>query len=103
MNPTLVLQGDLSELPLHLGTALLGITIVCGGLQGYLPGVGDLRRSGAFEWLIRAVLVLGGLLFVAPGGGLMPLSSLQMTAAAVAVTVPALLLALLLRRRGRAG
>lgn len=103
MNPTLVLQGDLSELPLHLGTALLGITIVCGGLQGYLPGVGDLRRSGVFEWPIRAALVLGGLLFVAPGGGLMPLSSLQMTAAAVAVTVPALLFALLLRRRGRAG
>ncbi len=100
MNPTLVLQGDLSELPLHLATALLGITVVCGGLQGYLPGVGDLRRSGALEWPIRAALVVGGLLFVAPGGGMMPLSSLQMTAAAIAVTVPTVLIALMLRRRG---
>jgi TRAP transporter 4TM/12TM fusion protein len=103
MNPALVLQGDLTELPLHLSTALLGITVVCGGLQGYLPGVGDLRRSGSLEWPIRAALVFGGLLFVAPGGGMMPLSSLQMTAAAIAVTVPTVLIALMLRRRGGPG
>ena len=102
MNPSLVLRGDLSALPLHLGTALLGICLVCGGLQGYLQGVGDLRRSGGFEWPIRVALVLGGLMFVAPGGGLMPLSPLQMTLAALAVTAPAVLLALLLGRRARA-
>jgi TRAP transporter 4TM/12TM fusion protein len=101
MNPSLVLQGDLSELPLHLATALLGIALVCGGLQGYLQGVGDLRRSGAFEWPIRAALVVGGLMFVAPGGGLMPLSTTEMTVAAFVVTVPALALALLLGRRQR--
>ena len=103
MNPSLVLRGDLSELPLHLTTALLGIGLVCAGLQGYLQGLGDLRRCGGLEWPIRAALTLGGLMFVAPGGGLMPLSSLQMTAAAVAVTLPTVLLALALSRRARAG
>lgn len=101
MNPSLVLQGDLSDLPLHLATAVLGIGLVCGGLQGYLQGVGDLRRSGALEWPIRAALVVGGLMFVAPGGGLMPLSTLQMTIGAFAVTLPAVVLALLLGRRDR--
>jgi TRAP transporter 4TM/12TM fusion protein len=99
MNPSLVLQGDLSELPLHLATALLGIALMCGGLQGYLQGVGDLRRSGVLEWPIRAALVAGGLMFVAPGGGLMPLSSIQMMLAALAVSVPAVLLAMAMRRR----
>jgi TRAP transporter 4TM/12TM fusion protein len=103
MNPSLVLRGDLSELPLHLTTALLGIGLVCAGLQGYLQGLGDLRRCGGLEWPIRAALMLGGLMFVAPGGGMMPLSSLQMTAAAVAVTLPTVLFALLLSRRARAG
>ncbi len=101
MNPSLVLQGDLSDLPLHLVTALLGIALTCGGLQGYLQGVGDLRRCGALEWPIRAALVVGGLMFVAPGGGLMPLSSLQMTLAALALSVPAIAIALAARRSAR--
>jgi hypothetical protein len=44
-------------------------------------------------------LMLGGLMFIAPGGGLMPLSPLQMTSAALALTVPALLLARLRSRQ----
>ncbi|RPH42753.1 MAG: TRAP transporter fused permease subunit [Burkholderiales bacterium] len=99
MNPSLVLRGDLSELPLHLATALLGIALTCGGLQGYLQGVGDLRRCGSLEWPVRAALVVGGLMFVAPGGGLMPLSPMQMTLAALALTTPAILFALAARRR----
>jgi TRAP transporter 4TM/12TM fusion protein len=93
MNPSLVLQGAMADFALHASTALLGVGLVCCGLQGYLLGVGDLRRCGALEWPLRAALVLGGLMFVAPGGGLMPLSPLQMTGAAVALTLPAVLLA----------
>jgi len=100
MNPSLVLQGDsASDFVLHAVTALVGVALVCAALQGYLQGVGDLRRCGPFEWPLRAALVVGGLMFVAPGGGLMPLSPLQMTAAALAITVPAVLLARLLARR----
>jgi hypothetical protein len=86
---------------MHAVTALLGVALVCCGLQGYLVGVGDLRRCRALEWPLRAALVLGGLMFVAPGGGLMPLSPWQMTAAAIAVTLPAVLLVRLLVARSR--
>jgi hypothetical protein len=51
------------------------------------------------EWPIRAALVVGGLMFAAPGGGLMPLSSLQMTLAALAVSCPALAIAWIYSRR----
>ncbi len=93
MNPSMVLQGDLSNLPLHLITAIAGITLVCGGLQGYQPGVGDLTRAGRLAWPLRSALMIGGLMFAAPGGGMMPLSPLQMTLAAAALTLPTLLLA----------
>lgn len=101
MNPALVLQGTMADFALHASTALFGVALVCCGLQGYLVGVGDLRRCGGLEWPLRAALVVGGLMFVAPGGGLMPLSPLQMTSAALAVVVPALVLAwmLVVRRR----
>jgi TRAP-type uncharacterized transport system fused permease subunit len=101
MNPSLVLQGSMSDFALHASTALIGVALVCCGLQGYLQGVGDLRRCGALEWPVRLALMVGGLLFVAPGGGLMPLSPMQMTAAALALTVPAILLARLLHARTR--
>ncbi|OGB00120.1 MAG: C4-dicarboxylate ABC transporter [Burkholderiales bacterium RIFCSPHIGHO2_12_FULL_69_20] len=102
MNPSLLLQGSLVDFAMHFGTALIGVALVCSGLQGYQQGVGDLRRCGALEWPVRIALMLGGLMFIAPGGGLMPLSPLQMTGAALALTLPALLVARLLSRQ-RAG
>ena len=101
MNPALVLQGEPADFAMHFATALIGVALVCAGLQGYQPGVGDLRRCGALEWPVRAALVVGGLLFIAPGGGLMPLSPLQMTLAALALSVPALAVAMTLARRAR--
>jgi TRAP transporter 4TM/12TM fusion protein len=101
MNPSLVLQGSMADFAMHGVTALIGVALVSCGLQGYLQGVGDLRRCGSLEWPLRVALVLGGLMFVAPGGGLMPLSPLQMTMAAVAVSLPAVLVARLLAARAR--
>ena len=99
MNPAMVLQGDLSQLPLHLITAVIGIILLCGGLQGYQLGVGNLAMAGWLQWPLRLALIAGGLMFTAPGGGMMPLTPLQMTAAAAAVALPALALALFLCRR----
>jgi TRAP-type uncharacterized transport system fused permease subunit len=101
MNPALVLQGALDNFVLHFTTAVLGVSLVSCGLQGYLQGVGDLRRCGALEWPLRAALIIGGLLLVAPGGGLMPLTPLQMTGAALAILGPAVALAKWLAVRTR--
>ena len=106
-NPALVMQAsDGGGVPyfeaIYLAvTALIGIVFICGGIQGYQAGIGDLRHAGALEWPIRLLLVLGGLVLATPGGGIMPLSNAQMELLAAALLVPTVLLALLMVRRNR--
>ncbi len=106
-NPALVLQAtDGGGVPyfeaIYLAvTALVGIAFICGGIQGYLTGIGDLRRVGFLEWPVRILLVLGGLTLATPGGGIMPLSNAQMEILAAALLVPTVLVALLMVRRSR--
>ena len=101
LNPALVLQGAWSEALYLTLTAALGIVCICGGIQGFQLGVGDLRRSGAAEWLVRTLLMVGGIVLATPGGGLMPLSNLQMELLGAAILVPALAAAWLLGRRAK--
>jgi TRAP transporter 4TM/12TM fusion protein len=101
LNPALVLQGDNPYLE-ALGLATLagvGTLFICGGIQGYQAGVGDLRRAGALEWPIRVLLVVGGFILATPGGGIVPLSQLQMTGLGLAVLAATLALALACLRR----
>jgi TRAP transporter 4TM/12TM fusion protein len=103
LNPVLVLQGDNPYLE-ALGLAALavvGTLFICGGIQGYQAGVGDLRKAGALEWPIRLMLILGGFVLATPGGGIMPLSQMQMTGLGLALLAPPLTAALLLVRAGR--
>ena len=94
LNPAFVLQGPLWETALLAASAALGVTFICGGLQGWQIGVGDLRRAGALQWPLRAALALGGIVLAAPGGGIMPLGHGEMAAAAALLLIPALLAAL---------
>jgi TRAP transporter 4TM/12TM fusion protein len=101
LNPALVLQGDNPYLEaLGLATlAAIGTLFICGGIQGYQAGVGDLRRAGALEWPIRVLLAIGGFVLATPGGGIVPLSQLQMTGLGVAILAAVLALAVLCMRR----
>jgi TRAP transporter 4TM/12TM fusion protein len=102
MNPALVMQGSyLAALGL-MGLAAFGTLFICGGIQGYQPFVGDLRKTGALEWPVRALLVIGGFVIATPGGGINPLSQLQITSLGAAILVPTLVLALALTRRTNA-
>ena len=98
MNPTLVLQGDWIEGLYLMATAGVGIVFICGGIQGYQMFIGDLRRTGALEWPLRVLLVIGGILLATPGGGIMPLSNLEMEIYAAVLLVPAVVLALVFSR-----
>ncbi|ODT16848.1 MAG: C4-dicarboxylate ABC transporter [Kaistia sp. SCN 65-12] len=106
-NPALVLQpGDGGGIPYLeatylVVTSLAGIVFICGGIQGYQAGIGDLRRAGVLEWPLRVLLVVGGLVLAAPGGGIMPFSNAQMELLAAALLVPTVLVALLMVRRNR--
>jgi TRAP transporter 4TM/12TM fusion protein len=102
LNPALVLQGTdpwLTALGLSV-LAIAGTVAICGGIQGFQAGVGDLRGAGILEWPLRFLLIVGGFILATPGGGILPFSQLQVTGLALAVLVPALLIALLLVRRG---
>ena len=35
----------------------IGILFICGGIQGYQAGIGDLRTAGVLEWPLRIMLV----------------------------------------------
>jgi TRAP transporter 4TM/12TM fusion protein len=93
MNPALVLQGPWAEALYLTVTAAAGVVFICAGIQGWLLGVGDLRRSGRLEWPLRMAMIAGGVLLATPGGGLLPWSNLQMELAALAVLGPAAALA----------
>jgi hypothetical protein len=54
-----------------------------------------------FEWPLRVLLVVGGFVLATPGGGIVPLSEMQMVGLGLAILVPAVLVALLLVRRGK--
>jgi TRAP transporter 4TM/12TM fusion protein len=101
LNPAFVLQGPLSETAIVTLTAFAGIVFICGGIQGYQAGIGDLRGAGRIEWLVRGLLIAGGFILAAPGGGIMPLSHTQMTLAALAVLAPAVALSAWASRRSR--
>jgi TRAP transporter 4TM/12TM fusion protein len=101
LNPAFVLQAAWSESLLVIVTAAIGVIFICGGLQGYQLGIGDLQAMGRAQWLLRTLLVLGGLTLAAPGGGIMPFSHVEMLTAALLLLVPAALAAGWLVRRAR--
>ena len=79
LNPALLLQGSnpyLEALGLTIVIAI-GTLFICGGIQGYQAGVGDLRKAGFLEWPLRVLLVVGGFVLATPGGGIVPLSQMQ--------------------------
>jgi TRAP-type uncharacterized transport system fused permease subunit len=108
-NPALVLQaatpGDpvpYLEAAYLIVTALIGTAFICGGIQGYQMGIGNLQPLGILEWPVRVLLVVGGLVLATPGGGFMPLGNAAMELLALAILVPTVAVALLLVRRVRA-
>jgi TRAP-type uncharacterized transport system fused permease subunit len=101
LNPALVLQGPspyLAGVGL-MALAAFGTLFICGGIQGYQAFVGDLRRTGALEWPLRVLLVIGGFVIATPGGGINPMSQIQMMMLGLAILAPTVLIALFLIRR----
>lgn len=99
LNPAFVLQGPWMDSLILVSTAIVGIVLICGGLQGYLMGFGDLRLAGKFEWLLRIALCCGGFVLAAPGGGIMPLGHLQMLGLAASILLPSLAFLFIVRQR----
>jgi TRAP transporter 4TM/12TM fusion protein len=99
LNPAYVLQGSWFEALYLTINSAIGIVCICGGIQGYQLFLGDLRRSGAWEWPLRTGLMVGGLVLATPGGGILPIGAVQMEIFGLAILLPAILAAWVLGRR----
>ena len=97
-NPAMLLQGSFMDIAPVLVTAVIGVTLVSGALQGYLIGFG-LLGSGASGLLVRTLLVLAGLVFAIPGGGILGLNQWWLALSAFLIAVCALGTSVMLRRK----
>ncbi len=86
LNPALIGRGEWSEIAIVIVTTIAGITLIAGGLQGYLYGIGKLDGN-ALAWLGRAGLVIGGIVLALPGNEVIGYSHWQINAAAAVVIV----------------
>jgi len=96
-NPALLLLGETTEVLIVCTTALLGVLVLAGGLQGYLIGVGRVP-SGAIGTVARVLLAVGGIILATPGGGMIGYSHLTLALASIVLIVPGAVLAILGRR-----
>mgnify|MGYP000547105906 CR=1 FL=1 len=63
LDPALVLQGTYAQAAWLTAKCVLGIFVICAGIQGYLAFVGNLNRTGSLEWPIRLLLMVGRIEF----------------------------------------
>lgn len=77
LNPALLLQASTMENLQALSTAIVGVVLVSGALQGYLIGLGDLG-SGVVGLASRAAIALSGLTLALPAGGLFGFSQVYL-------------------------
>ncbi|MEZ5910295.1 MAG: TRAP transporter fused permease subunit [Hyphomicrobiaceae bacterium] len=97
LNPALIGRGSGMEVALVLSTAMLGITLIAGGLQGYLFFLGPLDGN----WLAmpgRVLLVIGGAILALPGSKQLGLTHLELNSVALAIVVVGLAFSWLGRR-----
>jgi TRAP transporter 4TM/12TM fusion protein len=98
LNPALILHGTVYNIIVVFGTAVLGVVLIAGALQGYVTGVG-LLGTGPMGWLFRVLVACGGMLFAVPGGEMMGITSLELAGIALVVCGPVLAYAAYRNRR----
>ncbi|MDP2379601.1 MAG: TRAP transporter large permease subunit, partial [Pseudohongiella sp.] len=67
LEPALIMQGSPSDIVLTTVVVALGITLIAGGLQGYMPVLGLLDKPGLWSGVGRVLIVFGGILVALPG------------------------------------
>jgi TRAP transporter 4TM/12TM fusion protein len=98
LNPALVLQGTWTAAIIPTAMIALGTVAICGGIQGYMLWLGDLRRVGSLEWPVRILLMLGGILFAIPESSILPFSARLLNGGGVALLAAAAALTLMIRK-----
>ncbi len=89
LNPALIGEGGTFEVLVTLATALLGVFLIGGALQGHVPGFGSFAR-GPLGLGLRALQAVGGLFFAAPGEVIPGLGHLGTAMIGLALALPSL-------------
>ncbi|MFW3615983.1 TRAP transporter permease [Billgrantia antri] len=92
LNPALIMQGEPLQIGLVFVQALVGIVLFASAMQGYLIGVGRLGIGMVSECVARPLVLLAGLMLALPGGGMVPLSQLELFTFALAALIPAVVI-----------
>lgn len=98
LEPALLLQGTASEIIIAIMCAVGGILMVAGGLQGYLPKLGDLSQRGLLHWPLRLMFIIGGLFLAMPHNPFLNMSEAALFALSFGVLTVAAILTILHRR-----
>jgi len=61
LDPALTMQGDPQQIIYAFLSCALGVIILSSGLEGYLIGIGNLRRFGSISIFLRVILIMSGL------------------------------------------
>ncbi|MFV0297683.1 MAG: TRAP transporter large permease subunit, partial [Hyphomicrobiaceae bacterium] len=84
LNPALIGRGEPMEIVIVLATAIAGIVLLCGSLQGYMWGIG--RLDGNFlAWPARFLLAIGGIVLALPGSDLIGFTHIELLEIAAAL------------------
>ena len=102
LNTAFILRAPLADIVLLTVSALLGITLIAGALQGYLVGVGHLNTHPVLGWVVRGLILAGGIFLATPSGGPITLTDLEMMLWAVALMGPGIAIARWLNARATA-
>ncbi|MFC1870127.1 TRAP transporter permease [Chloroflexota bacterium] len=66
-NPVLLCQDvTVANMTIALAKSVAGIIFIAAGYSGYLIGVGTIRLQGILNWLLRALMVIGGVFLAWP-------------------------------------
>ena len=85
LNPALIGRGSIYDILIVFFSAVIGIILISSSLQGYLIGIGDLKKSKHLEWPIRIMLGFSGILMALPGGDVTGYSNYEINIFATAL------------------
>jgi TRAP transporter 4TM/12TM fusion protein len=92
LNPALLLIGTPQEIISVTVSAIIGVAVLANGLQGYIYGIGPVTQ-GPIGWVVRGLMIVGGLAFAAPGLPMAGIGPLVTSAIGAGFAVLALILA----------
>ncbi|MBI1985594.1 MAG: TRAP transporter large permease subunit, partial [Rhodospirillales bacterium] len=93
LNTAFILRAPVADIVLLTVSAALGIVMIAGALQGYLIGVGNLMTHATAGWVVRALILIGGIFLATPSGGPITLTDFEMMLIALSLSGPGIVLA----------